>query len=42
MWHVDHIIPLKHDLVCGLHVVANLQIIPGSENLSKNNRFVVA
>jgi hypothetical protein len=37
--HVDHIIPLQHPLVCGLHCEANLQIIPGSANESKRNKF---
>lgn len=38
--HVDHIVPLKNDLVCGLHVVANLRVVRGSENLKKRNKFM--
>ena len=38
-WHVDHIIPLKSPIVCGLHVEYNLQVIPGVENQIKGNRI---
>lgn len=37
-WHVDHIVPLKSDVVCGLHCEQNLQVIPASSNLAKHNR----
>jgi hypothetical protein len=36
-WHVDHIIPLKGEIVCGLHVWNNLAVIPKVENLRKGN-----
>lgn len=37
-WHVDHVVPLQSELVCGLHWEGNLQVLPVSDNLSKGNR----
>lgn len=39
LYEVDHIIPISHPDVCGLHVPWNLQIIPQAENRAKGNTF---
>jgi hypothetical protein len=38
--HVDHVVPLKHPYVCGLHVEFNLRPIPATDNLKKSNRLL--
>ena len=36
-FQVDHVVPLQHPLVCGLHVWHNLQLLDQNMNLKKRN-----
>lgn len=36
-YEVDHIVPLNHPYVCGLHVGHNLRVIPATENRRISN-----
>ncbi len=37
-WVIDHKLPINGELVCGLHVPENLQVIPRESNRLKGNR----
>lgn len=36
---LDHIIPINHPDVCGLHIPANFQWLPRKHNARKSNKF---
>lgn len=38
-FHVDHIVPISSDQVCGLHCEDNLQLLSSELNLLKGNRY---
>ena len=40
-YQVDHIVPLAHDLVCGLHNDANTRVVTAKENAAKYNTFTI-
>lgn len=39
-WSIDHIVPFKHKLACGLNVAANIQSVPLSYNVRKRNEHM--
>lgn len=41
-WHVDHVLPLHGKYVSGLHVPTNVQVIPGTANVAKANKYLPA
>ena len=40
-WHCDHLIPIACKKACGLHTWNNVQVIPASVNIAKNNKLIL-
>ena len=40
-WHIDHMIPIKAKSACGLHCASNIQVIPASMNVRKQNKLTL-
>lgn len=38
-FHVDHIVPLNGQNICGLHIIENMQYLPAEINLIKSNNL---
>jgi hypothetical protein len=38
-WHMDHTVPLRNKLVCGLHIGCNIAVITAKANTTKGNRY---
>lgn len=38
-WEIDHIVPIKSKIVCGLHAYTNIAVIPRKHNKAKSNRI---